>query len=146
MRALLQRVSKAAVEVDGERVAQIAHGLLVFVGIGKNDTHRDCSRLALKIGKLRIFSDTSGKMNENLQESGGALLVVSQFTLYADTRKGNRPSYSDAATAIEAKPLYEHFLFACREAGYVVQSGIFQANMRVTLVNEGPVTFLCSSE
>ncbi len=135
MKALVQRVSQAAVDVEGERVAQIGPGVLVLLGVGRDDSPEQADRLAAKVRALRIFDDAEGKMNESLGERQA--LCVSQFTLYGDTRKGNRPSYADAAPAEEAEPLYERF---CAELG--AKSGVFGACMGVALVNDGPVTLL----
>lgn len=135
MKALVQRVSQAAVDVEGERVAQIGPGVLVLLGVGRDDSPEQADRLAAKVRALRIFDDAEGKMNESLGEREA--LCVSQFTLYGDTRKGNRPSYADAAPAEEAEPLYERF---CAELG--AKSGVFGACMGVALVNDGPVTLL----
>lgn len=146
MRALIQRVSEARVLVAQDTVSQIGAGLLVFVGVGRNDTQADAGALARKICKLRIFPDSHGKMNLSVLDKSGELLVVSQFTLYAELGKGNRPSYSAAAPPEHAKPLYEIFVNACREQLVRVSTGVFQAHMQVHLVNDGPVTFLCTSD
>jgi len=147
MRALVQRVLRARVTVDGACVGQIGPGLLVLLGIHRSDTIREAARLARKIASLRIFEDSGGKMNLSLLEHGRHLLIVSQFTLYGDTRKGNRPSYSEAAPADAAKALYESFVEHCRLLpGITVQTGVFQAHMEVELVNDGPVTVLCETE
>lgn len=146
MRTLLQRVRRATVTVEKKAVAEIGPGLVVFLGIRSGDTKADAEYLAKKISMLRIFADQTGKMNKSVNEVSGALLVVSQFTLYADTRKGNRPSYSQAAPPDEARPLYDHFVSSCCALGLPVSTGIFQAHMEVELVNDGPVTILCSSE
>lgn len=146
MRALVQRVSEASVAVNGDIAGRIGWGLVVFLGIRSDDTSPRAERLARKIAHLRIFSDETGKMNRSLLEFSGELLVVSQFTLYGDTRKGNRPSYSEAASAEVAEPLYRHFVRCCSEAGLRVATGVFQAHMQVRLVNDGPVTLLCAVE
>lgn len=146
MRALIQRVSEARVVVAGSTVGQIDAGLLVFVGVSRNDAAIDAEYLARKICNLRIFPDNDGKMNLSVIDKSWELLVVSQFTLYAELRKGNRPSYSEAAAADEAKALYESFVDACRSHPLRVSTGVFQAHMEVHLVNDGPVTFLCSSD
>lgn len=146
MRALIQRVSEASVLVAEETVGRIGAGLLIFLGIGRDDTEQNAEYLARKICNLRIFSDAAGKMNLSILDKSGELLVVSQFTLYADLRKGNRPSYSEAAPPEQARHLYEEFVQACRNCSLPVSTGVFQAHMQVQLVNDGPVTFLCTSE
>jgi D-tyrosyl-tRNA(Tyr) deacylase len=145
MRALLQRVSEASVEADGRIVGTIQRGLVVFLGISKDDGVGDAAGLADKVVHLRIFPDTAGKMNRSLLEAEGSLLVISQFTLYGDCRKGRRPSFDEAARPEQARALYEQFVSLCRAFGVSVETGIFQAMMRVHLVNDGPVTFLCES-
>ena len=135
MRALVQRVSQAAVDVEGERVAQIGPGVLVLLGIQRGDSPEQADRLAAKVRALRIFDDAEGRMNEPLADREA--LCVSQFTLYGDTGKGNRPSYADAAPSEEAEPLYERF---CEQLG--AKRGVFGACMGVALVNDGPVTLL----
>ncbi|MCS7315852.1 MAG: D-aminoacyl-tRNA deacylase [Bryobacterales bacterium] len=145
MRAVLQRVREARVEVDGTVTGAIGRGLLVLVGIAREDTQRDADYLAEKIAGLRIFPDQEGKMNRSVQEVGGAVLVVSQFTLYGDTRKGRRPSFDRAAPPEQARALYEYFVQALRARGLAVETGVFQAMMQVHLVNDGPVTILCES-
>jgi D-tyrosyl-tRNA(Tyr) deacylase len=140
VRALVQRVSEAAVEVDGERVAAIGPGLLVLLGVKQGDTGDQADRLARKLLALRVFEDAEGKLNLSVGEAGGELLCVSQFTLYGDTRKGNRPSFVEAAPPDQAEPLYERV----REA-IGAQGGVFGASMRVSLVNDGPVTLLLES-
>ncbi len=135
MRALVQRVSQAAVDVEGERVAQIGPGMLVLLGVSREDDAEDADRLAEKVRALRIFDDAEGRMNEPLGERG--VLCVSQFTLYGDARKGNRPSYREAAPAEQAEPLYDHF---CERLG--AAKGVFGACMGVALVNDGPVTLM----
>jgi D-tyrosyl-tRNA(Tyr) deacylase len=137
VRALVQRVSDASVTVEGEEVARIGPGLLVLLGIRTGDTEAAADRLAAKLLALRIFEDADGKMNLNVGDAGGELLCVSQFTLYGDTRKGNRPSFVDAAPPEEAEPLYERV----REA-LGAQGGVFGARMAVALTNDGPVTVL----
>lgn len=146
MRALVQRVSQASVTVEGNVTGQIGRGLLVFLGIKTGDTVTQAELLSQKLIQLRIFPDEQGKMNRGLLAIGGEMLVVSQFTLYADTTKGNRPSYSDAAPASAARPLYEYFLDNCRRHGALVSTGVFQAQMQVTSTNDGPVTLICASE
>jgi D-tyrosyl-tRNA(Tyr) deacylase len=135
MRALVQRVSRAAVDVEGERVAQIGAGMLVLLGVRREDTAEQADRLAEKVRALRIFDDAEGRMNEPLGDR--ELLCVSQFTLYGDTRKGNRPSYVEAAPSAEAEPLYDRF---CERLG--AKKGVFGACMGVALVNDGPVTLM----
>jgi D-tyrosyl-tRNA(Tyr) deacylase len=138
LRALVQRVSQAAVEVEGARVAQIGPGMLVLLGVRRDDTGADADRLAEKVRALRIFDDAEGRMNEPLGTREA--LCVSQFTLYGDARRGNRPSYTDAAPAQEAEPLYDRF---CERLG--AAKGVFGACMGVALVNDGPVTLLLES-
>ncbi len=145
MRAVLQRVTSAKVEVDGAVVGEIGAGLLVLLGVGKPDTPADADYLAAKIAGLRIFSDSAGKMNLSLIETGGAMLAVSQFTLYGDCRKGRRPSFDPAAPPEQARALYESFVEAARRTGVRVETGIFQAHMAVSLVNDGPVTLIVES-
>lgn len=145
MRAVIQRVSSASVTVDGAVAGRIGAGLLVLLGVGKGDTEADAETLARKIVELRVFQDEAGRMNLSVKDTGGALLVVSQFTLYGDTRKGRRPSFDLAAPPEEARRLYERFVEAARAQGVAVETGVFQAMMSVSLVNEGPVTFLVES-
>lgn len=140
MRVTLQRVSSASVTVDGEVTGKIGAGLLVFLGAGQGDCEEDCRLLADKLVKLRIFQDDTGKINRSVQDIGGALLIVSQFTLYADCRKGNRPNFIEAADAQTAEILYDYFCTYCAELGIKVERGVFGASMRVALVNEGPFT------
>lgn len=140
MRALVQRVRSAHVEVAGARVGEIGPGLLVLLGVGHGDAETDAVALAAKITKLRIFSDAAGKMNRSVLEVGGAALIVSQFTLYADTARGNRPSYTGAAPPEVANALYEFFSEQLRVHGLAVAQGVFGADMQVHLVNDGPVT------
>jgi D-tyrosyl-tRNA(Tyr) deacylase len=142
MRAVVQRVSKASVSVDDEIVGQIGHGVVVLVGVTHGDTSEQAEWLARKVAGLRIFEDSAGKMNAGLLDVGGAALVVSQFTLYADARKGRRPSFTDAALPEVAEPLVEHFAQALRDCGVPVETGIFQAYMLVEIHNDGPVTIL----
>jgi D-aminoacyl-tRNA deacylase len=137
VRALVQRVSEASVTVDGDEVSRIGPGLLVLLGVRRGDTEQDADRIAAKLVALRIFEDADGKMNLDVAQAGGEILCVSQFTLYGDTRKGNRPSFVDAAPPEEAEPLYERV----REA-LDAQGGVFGARMSVALVNDGPVTIL----
>lgn len=146
MRAVVQRVSRARVTVDGRTAGEIRAGLLIFLGVARTDNPESASYLAEKIANLRIFSDAEGKMNLSLLEVQGAALVVSQFTLYADTRGGRRPSYIQAAGPEEANRLYEEFVLALRALGIPVETGVFQAHMEVELTNDGPVTILLDSE
>lgn len=139
MRALVQRVESASVTVDGEIAGQIGHGLLVLVCAMDSDTHDTATRLAQKIARLRIFADDQGKMNRSLLDTGGAALVVSQFTLAADT-KGNRPGFSRAAPPARGRDLYQTFSAALADTGTPIANGIFGADMKVALVNDGPVT------
>ncbi len=140
MIALLQRVSEARVDVDGATIGRIGPGLLVLVCAERGDTEAEAGRLLAKLLKLRIFTDAAGKMNQSVQDVGGGLLLVSQFTLAADTRGGNRPSFTGAAAPDEGRRLYEHFVAQARAAHPVVETGRFAADMKVHLVNDGPVT------
>lgn len=140
MRACIQRVSEASVTVDGDVVGHIGAGFVVLLGVGASDQEDDVRWLAEKIVGLRVFEDEAGKMNRSLLEVGGAMLVVSQFTLYGDCRHGRRPSFSDAATPELAEQLYESFVAKARAAGISVATGRFREQMQVALVNEGPVT------
>ena len=146
MRAVVQRVSRCRVTVDENTVGEIGAGLLVLLGVSKSDTEAAADYLAEKIIGLRIFEDAEGKMNLSVHESGGAVLVVSQFTLYGDVRRGKRPSFDAAARPEEAKRLYEYFVSKVRAAGLRCETGQFQAMMEVELVNSGPVTILLDSE
>jgi D-tyrosyl-tRNA(Tyr) deacylase len=146
MRALLQRVSQASVTVDGQIVGQIGQGLLVLLGIGRGDSEREVKLLADKIVQLRIFGDEEGKMNRSLLDIHGEILVVSQFTLYADMRRGRRPSFTNAASPSLAIPLYERFKETLAGYGLPVASGIFGAVMSIELRNEGPVTIMLDSD
>ncbi len=137
MRALVQRVSEASVEVDGEQVARIGAGLLVLLGVGAGDTEEQADRIAGKVERLRVFEDAGGKLNLSVRDVEGELLCVSQFTLYGDARKGNRPSFVEAAPPEQAEPLYERV-----RAALGAEGGTFGARMRVSLVNDGPVTLL----
>jgi len=145
MRAVIQRVKSASVAVDGRVTGEIGKGLLVLVGVGKGDGEKDLAFLASKLPDLRIFEDASGKFNLSLKEVGGGMLVVSQFTLYGDCRKGRRPSFIDAAEPVEAKRLYEQLVHRLKEQGTPVETGEFQTKMEVHLVNDGPVTILLDS-
>jgi D-aminoacyl-tRNA deacylase len=142
MRAVVQRVSRAEVSVAGIPIAQIRKGLLALIGISREDSRAELEWMAKKIVELRIFDDSDGKLNLALQDVGGELLLVSQFTLYGDCRKGRRPSYSDAAPPEDAEKLYREFVEIVRGRVPSAQSGRFQAEMRVSLVNEGPVTLI----
>ena len=146
MRALLQRVSHASVTVDEQVVGQIGKGLLVLLGVGQDDSEVQVKTLADKIVHLRIFEDDEGKMNRSLLDIGGEVLVVSQFTLYADIRKGRRPSFTDAAPPTIAEPLVERFQEAIAAHGIKVAGGVFGAMMEVELINQGPVTIWMDSE
>lgn len=145
MRAVIQRVTRAQVTIDGDVVGQIGHGFVVLLGIASEDKQPDADYLAQKIVALRIFDDDEGKMNVSLKDVGGGLLVVSQFTLYGDVRRGLRPSWSDAAPPELAEPLYEYFVQKCRELVGKVATGSFRKMMAVELVNDGPVTLLLDS-
>jgi D-tyrosyl-tRNA(Tyr) deacylase len=145
MRAVIQRVSRAGVTIDGVRVGTIGRGLLVLLGVTHSDTAADARRLAEKIVGLRVFNDTDGKMNLAVTDVGGAVLVVSQFTLYGDAQKGRRPSFIAAARPEQAVPLYEEFVNGIRALGVPVETGRFGAMMDVELVNEGPVTLILDS-
>lgn len=142
MRALIQRVSEASVAIEGEVTAAIGPGLLVLLGIQTDDDERVAQRLLEKVLAYRVFEDAEGRMNRSVSDGGGALLVVSQFTLAADTAKGLRPGFSTAKPPAEAKVLYEHFLDQARQRHGDVQSGRFGADMKVSLTNDGPVTFM----
>ena len=145
MRILLQRAARASVTVDGQVVGQINRGILALVGFGAGDTTAEADRLAAKMLQLRIFSDDAGKMNLNAIDIQAELLLVSQFTLYGDCRKGRRPSFDGAAPPAAARELYDYFVAKVKESGLTTQTGIFQAHMEVELVNDGPVTFLLES-
>ena len=145
MRAVVQRVSRAAVKVDGELTGEIGKGLLVLLGVAQDDSEADADYLAGKIAGLRIFEDEAGKMNLSVAEVGGAVLAVSQFTLFGDVRRGKRPSFDAAARPEQAKALYGYFVERIRALGLRCETGRFQAEMRVELVNEGPVTILLDS-
>ena len=145
MKAVIQRVSRAQVRVEGQIVGEIAKGILLLLGVGKGDTKAQADSLLDKIVNLRIFEDVGGKMNLSLLDVGGALMVISQFTLYADCRKGRRPSFADAGSPEEAQALYDYLISQARSRGLAVASGIFQALMEVELVNFGPVTILLDS-
>ncbi|WP_022664478.1 D-aminoacyl-tRNA deacylase [Desulfospira joergensenii] len=142
MKAVVQRVTRAGVDVDGEKISEIGNGLLVLLGAQKGDTQKDADFLADKIVNLRIFEDDRGKMNLSLKDVGGELLVVSQFTLLGDCRKGRRPSFTQAEAPDRAKDLYEYFMEQTQKTGIPTSPGKFQALMRVSLVNHGPVTLI----
>ncbi len=146
MRAVVQRVSEALVEVGGATVGRIGEGVVVFLGVGEGDTVDDAAYLASKIARLRVFEDSERKMNRSVEDVGGAALVVSQFTLYGDCRRGLRPSFTAAMPPERANALYEHFLQCLRQTGLAVETGTFQALMRVAVVNDGPVTLLLDSK
>src|ERR1043165_359615 len=146
MRAVVQRVTRAKVTIGGEIVGEIANGLVVLVGLALDDTREDADYLATKIVALRIFDDLAGRMNVSLKDSFGGLLVVSQFTLYGDVRRGLRTSWSDAAPPEVAEPLYENFVAKCRELIEQVETGSFRKMMLVELVNDGPVTLMLDSK
>jgi D-tyrosyl-tRNA(Tyr) deacylase len=145
MRVVLQRVTQARVAVAGDITGEIGAGLLALLGVAKNDSEADADFLVEKIVNLRIFADEDQKMNRSLLDSGGALLVVSQFTLYGDCRKGRRPSFDLAAPAEQARSLYEYFVTKAQETGIRVETGVFQASMAVSLINDGPLTLLLES-
>lgn len=145
MRAVVQRVTRASVTVDGKLIGEIGKGLVILLGVARDDSPDDAEYLAEKIAALRIFDDEAGKMNLSVKETGGALLVVSQFTLYGDVRRGLRPSWIDAATPERAEPLYELFVARIREFVSEVATGSFRRIMRIELVNDGPVTILLDS-
>ena len=142
MRAVLTRVNSASVAIDGEVVGAIGKGFLILLGVGPNDTEKECRYLAEKALGLRIFEDENGKMNKSLEEINGEILLISQFTLYAATRKGRRPSFDMASRPEHAEPLYEYFIKKLRSRGVKVETGIFGADMQVEIHNDGPVTML----
>lgn len=146
MRAVVQRVHHATVTVEGEEVGRIESGVCVFVGVGREDTDVDASALADKVVGLRIFEDEAEKMNLSVLEAGGALLAVSQFTLFGDVRKGKRPSFSEALEPARAEQLFEQFCSECRTRGARVETGRFRRHMRVLLENDGPVTILIDTK
>lgn len=146
VRIVLQRVESAQVSVQDSTVGVIETGLVVFLGVTHSDTHQEADYLAEKIIQLRIFPDESGRMNRSLLEVGGALLVVSQFTLYGDCRKGRRPGFDQAAPPEEARALYEYFVNRLKSSNLIVETGVFQADMQVQLINDGPVTFFLDSK
>jgi D-tyrosyl-tRNA(Tyr) deacylase len=146
MRAVVQRVSRASVTVDGQIVGAIGPGLLVLLGVAHDDTAERATWLAEKIAGLRVFGDADGKMNRDVTEAGGGVLIVSQFTLYGDCRKGRRPSFIDAAPPAIAIPLYEAFIVAVKAQGVPVATGQFGADMQIELVNDGPVTLIIDAK
>ena len=146
MKAVLTRVKYASVAIDGETVGKIGQGFLILLGVGPQDTEKECRLLAEKALGLRIFEDENGKMNLGLEQVGGEVLVVSQFTLYGNCRKGRRPSFAEAADPELGNALYEKFLSICEELGYPPQHGIFGAHMQVESVNDGPVTLILDTD
>lgn len=146
MRAVVQRVTSASVVVEERTVGAIDEGLLILLGVSREDTSKDVAYTAEKIANLRIFEDDTGKMNQSLLNMGGSALVVSQFTLYGDVRKGRRPSFDGAAPPAMANALYEEFVEAMKDLGLTVATGIFQADMKVSLTNDGPVTIIVDSQ
>ncbi len=146
MRAVVQRVSRAQVRVDGEVRGVVGRGMVVLLGVGRNDSADAAVYMADRVANLRIFEDEQGKMNRSLAETGGEALVISQFTLYGDVRKGRRPGFDQAASPEQAQPLYEQFVRELVARGIRVATGVFQAHMEVELVNEGPVTILLDSD
>ena len=146
MRAILTRVNSASVTIDGEVVGKIGKGFLILLGVGPNDTEKECRYLAEKALGLRIFEDENGKMNKGLEDVGGQVLVVSQFTLYGNCRKGRRPSFTEAADPELGNRLYEAFLKECEALGYPPQHGQFGADMKVSSVNDGPVTLILDTQ
>jgi D-tyrosyl-tRNA(Tyr) deacylase len=146
LRAVIQRVSCASVSIEGKTVSSISKGLLVLLGVGENDDNSDAVYLAEKTVGLRIFEDDEGKMNLSVSDINGEILVISQFTLYGDCRKGRRPSFIDAARSEKAIPLYEAYVSALANTGLKVGTGVFQADMKVELINDGPVTILLDSK
>jgi D-tyrosyl-tRNA(Tyr) deacylase len=146
MRAIVQRVSQASVKVDGATVGEIGTGLLVLIGVAHDDTGQDADYLAGKITGLRVFEDAEAKMNLSVGDIGGAILAVSQFTLFGDVRRGKRPSFDAAARPEQAKKLYDYFVERVRSIGLKCETGTFQATMKINLVNEGPVTIMIDSK
>lgn len=146
MKAFIQRVNHASVKVAGETIGKINEGFLVFLGIGCHDSKEEADFLAKKLVNLRVFEDEKGKMNKSLLNTGGEALIISQFTLYASTKKGNRPSFTDAMPPIRAQKLYEYFIKSVKSFGIKVQTGSFGANMKVSLENDGPVSIMILSK
>ena len=146
MRAVLTRVNSASVAIDGQTVGQIGKGFLILLGVGPEDTEKECRYLAEKALGLRVFEDENGKMNLGLEQVGGQVLVISQFTLYGNCRKGRRPSFTDAAGPELGNELYEKFLSVCEELGFPPQHGRFGADMQVESVNDGPVTLILDTD
>ena len=146
MRAVLTRVKSASVEIDGTIVGQIGQGFLILLGVGPEDTEEKCRYLCEKALGLRVFEDANGKMNRSLEDVGGQVLVVSQFTLYGNCRKGRRPSFTDAADPELGNRLYKKFLSVCEELGYPPQHGQFGADMKVASINDGPVTLILDTD
>ena len=146
MKLVIQRVKRASVEVENKIVGKIGQGFLVLLGVGPNDTEEIADSLVQKLIKLRVFEDRNGKMNLNIKDINGELLIVSQFTLYADCTSGNRPSFTNAAKPDFANNLYEYFVKKCKEENIKVEHGIFGADMQVELLNDGPVTILLDKE
>jgi|SRR5665213_3591919 len=146
MRIVLQRVKSSRVEIAGETVGSIGVGLVILLGVTQTDQEEDADYLADKLVKLRIFPDASRRMNRSLLEAGGSLLVVSQFTLYGDCRKGRRPSFDQAAPPEQARALYEYFIQRLKSSNIAVETGVFQAEMEIHLINDGPVTFILDSK
>jgi D-tyrosyl-tRNA(Tyr) deacylase len=146
MRAVVQRVKEARVEVNESRVSGISSGLLIYLGVQQTDELADVEYMCDKIAGLRVFEDSAGKLNLSIQEVGGSLLLVSQFTLYGDCRKGKRPSFSEAAPPEKAKMLYELLTAKCRDLGITVETGMFREMMKVYSINDGPVTLLLDSQ
>lgn len=146
MKAVIQRVNSASVEVDGEVVGRINTGLLAYVGVCKGDTEKDAGAIARKIAELRIFEDDAGKMNLSVKEIGGAVLIISNFTIAGNCRKGRRPSFDTAAEPAKANKLYELVAETIRQSGLQVETGIFQAHMHIKSINNGPVTFILDTK